>query len=37
MKIVSFIQDENSRAAVYFLHHARVERLQFKINGHAIP
>lgn len=30
-------QDENSRAAVFFLHHACQQRLQFEINGHDIP
>lgn len=30
-------QDENSRAAVFFLHHARQQHLQFEINGHDIP
>lgn len=33
----SFVQDENARAVVFFLHHARMQRLQFEINGHAIP
>lgn len=30
-------QDENSRAAVFFLHHASQQRLQFEINGYDIP